>query len=132
MSAATRSVRAHAVGWRWIATLALAMIAASVAAFRGSILREEARRLVIVIPAGTAERLAAGDVSSAPPHRIELVLGVQDVLIIRNEDKVWHQVGPFRVAPGHTLIQRFWRPGTVRQSCTMTASQEVEIVVRER
>lgn len=117
---------------RWLATLALALIVLGVAAYRASVMREEARRLEIVIPAGTVERLAAGDGTGAPPHRIELVLGVQDVLVIRNEDSVWHEVGPYRVAPGHTLTQRFSEPGRVVQACTMTPGNQVEIVVRER
>ena len=54
------------------------------------------------------------------------------VLVIQNEDSVWHQVGPYRVAPGHTLQQRFSRPGTIQATCTITPSQQVEIVVRER
>lgn len=117
---------------RWLATLALALVVLGAVAYRASVLREEARRLEIVIPAGTAERLAAGDVTDAPPHRIELVLGVQDVLVIRNEDAMWHEVGPYRVAPGHTLTQRFREPGRVVQACTMVPGKQVEIVVREK
>ena len=117
---------------RRVSALVFLVIGLSVAAYRGAVLREELRQYVIVIPAGTAERLAAGDTTGAPPHSFELILGVRDVLVIQNEDSVWHQVGPYRVAPGHTLQQRFSRPGTIQATCTMTASQQVEIVVRER
>jgi hypothetical protein len=103
-----------------------------VATYRVAILREDARQLVIVIPDGTAERIAAGETDSTPPHRIEMVVGVQDVLVIRNEDTVWHQVGPYRIAPGRTLTQRFSQPGVIRQACTITPGQQVEIVIRER
>jgi hypothetical protein len=117
---------------RWLIAAALLMLAAVPVAYRAGVLHEEARRLVIVVPPGTAERIAAGDGADAPPHRIELVLGVQDVLVIHNQDDVWHQVGPYRVAPGHMLIQRFTRPGVIRQACTITPNRQVEIVVRER
>jgi hypothetical protein len=113
-------------------SFALLVVGLGVAAYRGALLHEELRQYVIVIPAGTVARLAAGDTTDAPPHPFELILGVRDVLVIQNEDSVWHQVGPYRVAPGHTLQQRFSPPGTIRAACTMTASQQVEIVVRER
>ncbi|MEJ2148429.1 MAG: hypothetical protein P8Z40_03005 [Chloroflexota bacterium] len=123
-------VEKHAL--RWVVSLAFLAIGLGVAAYRGAALHEELRQYVIVIPAGTAERLAAGDTTGAPPHSFELILGVRDVLVIQNEDSAWHQVGPYRVAPGHTLQQRFSRPGTIQAACTITASQQVEIVVRER
>ena len=112
--------------------LVFLVIGLGVAAYRSAVLHEELRQYVIVIPPGTAERLAAGDTSNAPPHSFELILGVRDVLVIQNKDSVWHQVGPYRVAPGHTLQQRFSRPGTIQAACTITASQQVEIVVHER
>ena len=126
----TPPVEKHAL--RWAISLAFLAIGLGVAAYRGAVLHEELRQYVIVIPAGTAERLAAGDTTDAPPHSFELILGVRDVLVIQNEDSAWHQVGPYRVAPGHTLQQRFSRPGTIQAACTITASQQVEIVVRER
>jgi hypothetical protein len=118
--------------WRWLAACVLLLVGLSVAAYRGAVLREEARRVVIIIPPGTAERIEAGDPASVPPHQIEMVLGVQDILVIDNQDTVWHEVGPYWIAPGRTLTQRFTRPGVVRQACTMTSEQQVEIVVRER
>lgn len=117
---------------RWWLSAALLVLALIVVAVRAAGLREDARQLVVTIPAGTAERLAAGETGQMPPHRIELVLGRQDVLVIRNEDSAWHQVGPYRVAPGRTLTQRFTRPGVIREACTMTPTRQVEIVVHER
>ncbi|HEC23679.1 MAG TPA: hypothetical protein ENI95_12270 [Chloroflexi bacterium] len=129
---ADRAAPGSFLSWRWIVTLVLLVMGLGVAAYRSAILHEEMRQLVIVIPPGTAERLAAGETENTPPHRIDLTLGVQDVLVIRNEDSVWHQVGPYRVAPGHTLVQRFSQPGTIQAACTMTPSQQVEIVIHER
>jgi hypothetical protein len=117
---------------RWLVSVLFLALGLGVAAYRAAILREDARQLVIVIPVGTAERIAAGETDSTPPHQIEMVLGVQDVLVIRNEDIVWHQVGPYRIAPGHTLIQRFSQSGVIRQTCTITPGKQVEIVIRER
>lgn len=118
--------------WRWITSLVILGVVLGVAIYRGGVLHEQSRQLVIVIPPGTAAQIEAGQSGNAPPHRIELTLGIQDVLVIRNEDSAWHQVGPYRIAPGHTLVQRFSRPGTVRATCTMYPGREVEIVVHER
>jgi len=118
--------------WRVLAAAFLLIAGLGMAAYRVAILREEARQLTIVIPPGTAERIAAGDVENAPPHQIELVLGVQDVLVIQNNDSVWHEVGPYRIAPGRTLTQRFTHPGVIQQACTMTPGRQVEIIIREK
>jgi hypothetical protein len=110
----------------------LLLIGVAAAIYRGSIIHEESRQLVIVVEPGTAEQIEAGLLDNSDYHRIEMILGVRDVLVIENQDEVWHQVGPYWVAPGHTLVQRFYRPGTIRASCSITASQEVEIVIHER
>lgn len=118
--------------WRVLAAAFLLVAGLGIAAYRVAILREDARRLEIVIPPGTAARIVAGETDNAPPHQIELVLGVQDVLVIQNNDVVWHEVGPYRIAPGRTLTQRFTHPGVIQQSCTMTPGRQVEIIVREK
>jgi len=54
----------------------------------------------IVIPAGTAERLARGeDVAILPPR---LLLRRGDTLLIRNQDSTVHRVGPAWAEPGRT------------------------------
>ncbi len=118
--------------YRWVIAGLLLLIGLAAGIYRGSILREESRQLLIVIEPGTAEKIEAGLLDNSDYHRIEMTLGVKDVLVIENQDEVWHQVGPYWVAPGHTLVQRFYRPGTIRSSCSITAGKEVEIVIHER
>jgi len=56
------------------------------------------QRVELDIPAGTADRVAAGEaVPSLPP---EMVFVVGDVLVVRNDDLVSHQLGPVWVPPG--------------------------------
>jgi hypothetical protein len=55
----------------------------------------------VTIPAGTAERIAAGAVASAIPTDLQFVAG--DTLVLRNEDAVSHRIGRTVVAPGATL-----------------------------
>lgn len=52
----------------------------------------------LVIPAGTAERVAAGEDAPQIPAEMSFVLG--DVLVLRNEDSVAHSLGPI-YAPAH-------------------------------
>ena len=118
--------------YRWLISGLLLLVGLAAGVYRGSILREESRQLVIVIEPGTAEKIEAGLLDNSDFHKIEMILGVRDVLVIENQDDVWHQVGPYWVAPGHTLVQRYYRPGTIQASCSITASEEVEIVIHER
>ena len=118
--------------WRWLVATLLMAVGLGVAAYRGAILREDARQLEIVIPAGTAERIAAGETDSTPPHQIELVLGVQDVLVIRNEDSVWHEVGPVSDCTGAHADAALLAAGSHPASMHHNTGKQVEIVIRER
>ena len=59
--------------------------------------RDEANRVELVIPAGTAERIASGEPAAGIPSRMTFVEG--DLLIVRNQDSVSHQLGPVWVPP---------------------------------
>lgn len=52
----------------------------------------------IVIPEGRYDRIRSGSVLSPIPSALELVQG--DTLIVRNEDRVQHQIGAFSIPPG--------------------------------
>lgn len=58
------------------------------------------RTVELVIPAGTAERVALGEPAPGIPATMSFVVG--DVLEVRNEDQVAHQLGPIWVPPGST------------------------------
>ena len=49
------------------------------------------------MPAGTKERLDAGEKVAVMPDRIELRVG--DTLVLRNEDSVRQLVGPYSSTP---------------------------------
>jgi hypothetical protein len=52
----------------------------------------------LVIPAGTAAKVEAGEPVPVIPDEITFVLG--DTLLVRNEDAVDHQLGPLWIPPG--------------------------------
>jgi hypothetical protein len=61
----------------------------------------EPETVEIVIPPGTAVGLEAGVNVLRLPRTLSLVSG--DALVVRNEDRVTHFVGPVAVPPGQTV-----------------------------
>lgn len=64
-------------------------------------LRQTARapqEIELVIPPGTAERVARGEKPPAIPENMTFVVG--DTLIVRNQDSADHQLGPLWIPAG--------------------------------
>jgi plastocyanin len=72
------------------------------------------------IPAGTAGRIAAGEVVEIVPA--ELVVKVGEAIRIVNNDSEDHIVGVFFVASGETLTQRFNSEGVLEGECSVHPS----------
>lgn len=82
---------------------------------------------VIVIPEGTAQRLAAGDdVALIPP---DLHFRLRDRLVVVNNDNTDHQVGPFTVLPGQRLEKRFSEAATLDGFCSLHPSGRITIEI---
>ena len=86
-----------------------------------------AETIEVVVPAGTIERIEAGEPVELLPRVLRVEVG--DRLVIRNHDEVAHQVGPYTVAAGQVLSQHFTTPGTIEGLCTLHPSGEISIVV---
>jgi hypothetical protein len=82
---------------------------------------------VIVIPHGTAERLAAGEDVELIPD--DLRFRLRDRLVMVNHDVTTHRVGPFTVAPGERLEKRLSEAATIEGFCSLHASGRVTIEV---
>jgi hypothetical protein len=72
------------------------------------------------IPAGTGERIDAGEPLEILPAELEVRVG--EVLRIENEDDRGHVVGPFFVGAGETLTQRFASAGEIAGECSVHPS----------
>ncbi len=81
-----------------------------------------------VIPAGTGDRIAAGEQVEIVPAR--LVVHVGDRLLLRNRDDVQHHMGPLVVDPNGLLSMSFSDEGTLEGVCTLNEAGEAKIVVR--
>lgn len=80
------------------------------------------------IPAGTGERLDAGERIEIIPA--ELVVNVGEVLRIVNDDDRGHVIGAFYVGPGETLSQQFSTPGVLEGECSVHPSGSFSLTVR--
>lgn len=82
---------------------------------------------VIVIPAGTAERIAAGEAVELVPADLRFQL--RDRLVVINNDRATHVVGPFTVAAGQQLTKRFSEAATIEGSCSLHPGGSITIEV---
>lgn len=90
--------------------------------------RRPGRLVSVVVPSGTAARIAAGRPVRAVPSRIVARAG--DTLRLVNRDRASHTLGPFLVGPGETMTSHLARPGTYTGDCTAHPTQKFAIVVR--
>lgn len=114
----------------WLTVAVLAVLAVPATLVLASVLGDgddAPQELVVEIPAGTGERIAAGeDVEILPP---EVNLEVGDRILLRNDDDRVHTVGPMTVRPGESLLQVFGQAGRFEGNCTLIPSRKVVIVV---
>lgn len=82
----------------------------------------------LVILPGTAERVAAGQ--KAPNIPEEMVFVVGDVLEVRNQDSVIHQLGPVTVPPGGTGKLVMKQAENYAYSCSFQTDKYLGIDVR--
>jgi hypothetical protein len=74
--------------------------------------------------------VAAGEaVPSLPP---EMVFVVGDVLVVRNDDLVSHQLGPVWVPPGSSASLALERPDKYSYACSFQPSRYLGLDVRSR
>jgi hypothetical protein len=91
--------------------------------------RFASREEVFEIPKGTWERRMAGDDVAILPARIDLTLGVHDVLLLRNLDDVPQVFGPTVLMPGQSFRLPFEVASSYSFACTAHASGEMTVVV---
>ena len=92
-------------------------------------LRPASRDELFEIPPGTYARRMAGDKVEILPDRIDLTLGLNDVLLLRNRDEVPQQFGPVLVMPGQSFRLPFEVASTYSFACSAHASGQMSIVV---
>ena len=91
--------------------------------------RFPSREEVFEIPKGTWARRMSGDKVEILPARINLVLGVRDVLLLRNLDDVPQVFGPTIMMPGQSFRLPFELASSYQFACTAHASGQMTVVV---
>jgi hypothetical protein len=87
------------------------------------------KTIELVIPAGTAEEVAAGqNVSSLSDH---MVFMMGDTLVVKNEDSVDHQLGPVWVPPNSTARLPLIKPDKYAFTCSFVPSKILGLDVRQ-
>lgn len=119
--------RSGVVLWLVLAGLAIVLLPATLVAV--SVLDEPdaPEELVVEIPAGTGDRIAAGEDVEILPEEVRLEVG--DRIMLRNLDDRVHTVGPMTVRPGESLLQVFGQAGRFEGNCTLLPSRKVTIIV---
>jgi hypothetical protein len=82
----------------------------------------------IIIPAGTARRVAAGEPVPSIPPGLTFVAG--DVLEVINQDQTDHQLGPLWVPAGSTASLAMDVPEKLSVACTFQADKVFDLEVR--
>lgn len=84
----------------------------------------------LLVPAGTAERIQAGLPVPSLPDNMSFVEG--DVILVKNEDLVSHQLGPIWVPAGSTGKLTLENPNSYTLTCSFQPSQRLGLEVRPR
>ncbi len=89
----------------------------------------DSREELFEIPKGTWARRMAGEKREILPPEIHLVVGIHNVLWLKNSDDVPQIFGPTLLMPGQSLRIPFTRPSENYFSCTAHASGKLLVVV---
>ena len=96
------------------------------------LLRDDSSRnpttIELVIPKGTAEGISQGKPSTAIPEEMVFVVG--DVLVVINEDKVDHELGPLWVPAGKSASLTLDQANDYTYSCSFRVSNYLDLTVR--
>ena len=82
-----------------------------------------------VIPKGTWARRMAGDEVEILPTEVRLTLGIQDVLVLKNQDDVPQLFGPTLLMPGQSFRLPFQLASSYQFACTAHVSGQMTVIV---
>lgn len=86
-------------------------------------------RVELVIPPGTAEKIALGQPNPAIPANMVFVTG--DVLVVKNEDSVTHTLGPLLIPAGASASLSLDNAENLAFSCSFQPTQYFGLDIRE-
>ncbi len=87
------------------------------------------KSIELVIPMGTSERVARGETPPSIPDTMTFVVG--DMLVVKNEDAVDHQLGPLWVPPGSSASLALNEVQSYSYSCSFQPGKYFGLDVHE-
>jgi hypothetical protein len=87
------------------------------------------QQIELVIPAGTADRVARGQDPPGIPRTMVFVVG--DTLVVSNEDSTAHQLGPLWVPPSTSASLSFDHTQSYAFACSFLAGKYLGLDVNE-
>lgn len=90
----------------------------------------EPQRINLVIPYGTSAQVEQGVYSASFPTSITFVEG--DILVVKNEDTVSHQLGPLFVPPKTSGVLALDTANTYSYACTFKPDKYIGLTVLPR
>src|SRR5690242_13573507 len=79
------------------------------------------QRVELLIPPGTAQKVARGESNPALPDKMVFVVG--DTLVVKNDDAVAHRLGPLFIPAGTSASLTLSQPDNVAFSCSFQPGQ---------
>lgn len=92
--------------------------------------QREPQRINLVIPYGTASQVEQGVYSASFPVSMTFVEG--DILVVKNEDTVAHQLGPLFVPPGTSSALALDTANTYSYTCSFKPDKYIGLRVLPR
>jgi hypothetical protein len=96
--------------------------------FAGDLGAQAPQRIELVVPRGTAARVAEGEDPPSIPSDLEFAVG--DTLVVRNEDVVSHQLGPIWVPAGGTGRLTIRQAASYAYTCSFRRERTIDLRVR--
>src|SRR5262245_28330712 len=111
--------------------LCAAMLSGAITWAAAAPVRFDSREALFEIPKGTWVRRMAGEKTEILPQQIRLVLGMQDVLLLRNKDDVPQIFGPTLIMPGQSFRLPFEVASEYQFACTAHVKGQMTVIVEE-
>src|ERR1700690_4341726 len=87
------------------------------------------QEVLLIIPAGTAQRVAQGQQPPSIPQNMTFVVG--DTLVVKNEDSVQHQLGPLWIPAGSSASMKLTTDQKYAFQCSFVPSKIFGLEVSE-
>ncbi len=111
-------------------SLVLVLAIAEIAhAFQREDFDRPAEIVSLTIPAGTAQKVAAGQEEPSIPSELSFVVG--DTLLVYNDDRVDHELGPLFIPAGSSASLVMSDANQFEFSCSFRPSQFLGLTVQE-